>query len=42
VERLDKLAAADLDLKNGVAAPGDFSSCFHAELKARLKRPVDK
>lgn len=41
VERLDKIPAADLNIKKEEAPPKDFSSCFKDELRARFRKPVD-
>jgi flagellar biosynthetic protein FliO len=41
VERLDKVPAAELNMRREETAPKDFSSCFKEELKARFKKPVN-
>lgn len=41
VERLDRIPAAELRIKDEAAPPRDFSSCFRETLKARFKGPVN-
>ena len=41
VERLDKIPAAELNIRNEEAAPKDFSENFKTELMSRLKKSVD-